>query len=384
MNLKGLRAKTRYLSVFILPAVFLVLSAPAAALAAGGSVEVKGLRHWSSAGHTRVVVDLSGPAEFTKNRLRNPRRLFIDLKGSRIAGKKTIPVGKGILKKIRAAQYDSNTVRVVLEVGKLKDFKVFLLSDPSRVVIDIFGKEGNKGRSKKRSIRKVVIDPGHGGRDPGAVGPGRIKEKDIVLDVALRLRKILKKAGYEVILTRDKDVFLSLKQRMVIANREDADLFVSIHVNANSHKSVRGVETYLLNWTDDEEAMRVAARENAISFKKMKASRSELGIILASLELQNKRDESLELAYYVQKCTVNTLSKRYRHINNLGVKQALFHVLLGAKMPSVLVEVSFVTNREEARRLKTKTYRQYLARGVATGIKTYFTRHYQPAKLALK
>jgi N-acetylmuramoyl-L-alanine amidase len=335
---------------------------------AGGPVAITEIRHWSYQDYTRVVIDLSGHVEFTNNVLKNPSRLYVDLKGGSLAEslEPEVKVKDGILRAIRASQFDQETVRIVLDLGDMDSFKVFSMEDPERVVIDVFG------RSSRPRIRRVVVDAGHGGHDPGAIGPGGLKEKDVVLDVAREVKDLLEKEGYEVFLTRDHDEFLSLEERTVIANEKNADLFVSIHANANRKRDVKGIETYLLNWTDDEEALKVAARENAITVKRMQQARSELGVILASLELQNKRDESLKLAHYVQRSMVSSIDGRYGDIEDHGVKQALFYVLFGARMPSVLVEVSYITNYEEARRLKLKSYRRYLAHGITSGIDAYF------------
>lgn len=333
--------------------------------------KVNAFRHWAKRGYSRVVISLSAPVDFKEIRLRNPERLVVDLKGSALQGKKTLPAGDGIIKKVRAAQYDRDTVRVVLELEKAKDYKVYALTEPFRVVIDVFSASRAETDAAKKPIR-IVIDPGHGGHDPGAVGWGGLEEKDIVLDVAKEVREMLSEEGYEILLTRQSDVFLSLDERTDMANQKEADLFVSIHANASPNVIAKGMETYLLNWTDDEEAMKVAARENAISIDRMREARSELGVILASLELQNKRDESLRVAHYIQNLTVSGLRDKYKNVIDLGVKQALFYVLVGAKMPSVLVEVSFVTNRDEAKRLKSPAYREFLGRGIAEGIKSYF------------
>lgn len=354
------------LPLICLPVLFFLFSQSAYA----AKVDVKAFRHWSKKGYSRVVVSLSAPADFKEKRLINPDRLVVDLKKSKLKGKKTLQAEDGILKKVRAAQFDRDTVRVVLDLEKFKDYKVYALTDPFRLVIDVFSApEAETDATKKPFL--VVIDAGHGGHDPGAVGWG-VYEKDIVLDIALKVKSLLVADGYDVVLTRDRDVFLRLDERTEIANRQETDLFVSIHANASPNKVARGMETYLLNWTDDEEAMKVAARENSISVEKMRESRSELGIILASLELQNKRDESLKLAHYIQNQTIVSMRDKYSNVIDLGVKQALFYVLVGAKMPSVLVEVSFISNRDEAKRLKTPLYREYLSRGIADGVKAYF------------
>jgi len=341
-------------------------------------VTVKGIRHWSSPDYTRVVVDLTGPVEFSKNRLSNPDRIYFDLKNTTIGEKvKTIPIGDGLLKAIRASQFDPSTVRVVLDLERIRDFTVFLLDNPSRLVIDVYGKVKEMDRSETTSLkRKIVIDPGHGGHDPGAIGRGGLREKDIVLDVALKLREILLKNPLnEVYLTRKTDIFIPLEERTAIANKKNADFFVSIHANASPKRDAKGIETYLLNWTNDEEAMRVAARENAVSLKKMKEIQRRmdvLDIIKSDLMRQNKRDESIKLAHSVQNSLVSTLNngRNYKTID-LGVKQALFYVLFGAKMPSILVEVLFISNLKEERLLSNRSYRMEVAKAIAKGLNSY-------------
>ena len=221
----------------------------------------------------------------------------------------------------------------------------------------------------------MVIDAGHGGHDPGAVGPSGLYEKDVVLDIAIRVREIMKRdyPFYNVILTRESDVFIPLPERSEIANRNNADLFVSVHANSSINSKARGIETYLLNWSNDAEALKVAARENAISLKKMKQMKSELGVILASLERESKRDESVKVAGSIQNSLASSVGNKYPEVNDLGVKQALFYVLVGAKMPSTLVEVSFISNPKEEKLLASDFYRQFLARSIADGIHKYFS-----------
>jgi N-acetylmuramoyl-L-alanine amidase len=223
----------------------------------------------------------------------------------------------------------------------------------------------------------VVIDAGHGGHDPGAVGMKKLYEKSVVLDIALKLKKILASdQSYEVFLTRDKDIFIPLEERTAIANKKNADLFVSIHANASTRRQAKGIETYLLNWTDDEEAMKVAARENAISFKKMKAIHKQMDIveiIKSDLMRESKRDESIKLANYIQRTMITNLDGSYKNISDLGVKQALFYVLFGARMPSVLVEVSFISNPEEEKLLSCDSYRMDIAKAVAEGVQKYLS-----------
>jgi len=344
--------------------------------------EVRDIRYWSSGGYTRVVIDLSKPAEYMKRRLSDPDRLYFDLRNTRIPKeiKKKLPVGDGILRAVRAGQYSSDTVRIVLDLETMESFDVFILDDPTRMVIDV--NAVHKEERKYQGITKmtVVLDPGHGGHDPGAVGPTGLQEKDVVLDIALRVREILSnEQNIEIIVTRDEDIFLPLEERTAFAMKKDADLFVSIHANASPRRGATGIETYLLNWTNDEEAMRVAARENNISLKRMREMTAKyksddyLGIMLSDLRRQNKRDESLKLAHHVQNSLLSHVSKVNSTSVNLGVKQALFYVLRGATMPSVLAEVSFISNPLEERLLSTDSYRAVVARSLASGILNYLS-----------
>lgn len=376
MNKSTAHKKRLFLKVFlILHAIFYLIGLPHGE--ATDRALVKDIRYWSSSGQTRVVIYLSQPVEFTKSRLSNPDRLFFDLSNSKISKeiKNSLPVGDGILKLVRAGQYNKDTVRVVLDLETMEDFNVFTLDDPSRLIIDV-----NAKRAERVVARKIVVlDPGHGGHDPGAVGQKGLREKDVVLDIALKVRKILSEdPSVEISLTRDKDVFIPLEERTAIAKKRDADLFVSVHANASTRRTARGIETYLLNWTTDEEAIRVAARENYISVKKMKESMQKhkdnlVDIMLGDLSRDFKRDESIKLANYVQNSLVTDAGTVQKKVANLGVKQALFYVLVGATMPSILAEVSFISNPEEERLLSSENYRAMLANSIASGIRTYLS-----------
>lgn len=383
----GVKSGKRFLFYCVM--LFCILSLSALKVFADSSEKsiINDIRYWSASGHTRVVVYLSQPVEYTATRISNPDRVYFDLKNSKIIKeiKSNLPVGDGILKAVRAGQYDAETVRVVLDLDKMEDFNTFVLEDPIRLVIDVNSKKQVKVVAK----RVVVLDPGHGGHDPGAVGSKGLYEKDVVLDIALRTRDILsKEPDLEVSLTRDKDVFIPLEERTAIARNKDADLFVSIHVNASPNRNARGIETYLLNWTNDEEAIRVAARENDISVKKMKEKmdkyRNELDVILSDLSRDYKREESMKLASYVQNSLVNDVGTVYRKTANLGVKQALFYVLVGASMPSILAEVSFISNPEEEKLLSKESYRNMLAGSIASGIRAYFYATHPQQKMAKK
>ncbi|HBG92246.1 MAG: hypothetical protein A2X54_00900 [Nitrospirae bacterium GWF2_44_13] len=346
---------------------------------ASGPVDVKDIRQWSSKGYTRVAVDLSAPVEFSNKRISNPDRLYFDLKNTKISKEinTTLPVGDGILKTVRAGQFNQDTVRVVLDLEEIKDFKVFMLEDPARLIIDVYGhKKTAKTKEIVPALTTIVLDPGHGGRDPGAVGPNGLYEKDVVLDIALKLKKALSEnQAFKVFLTRERDIFIPLEERTAFANSKNADLFISIHANASPNRSARGIETYLLNWTNDEESIRVSARENAISIKKMKAQmnkfKSEVSVILGDLMRDNKRDESIKLANYIQNSIISGLGENYSEVRNHGVKNALFYVLFGAKMPSVLAEVSFISNPVEEKLLSKEDYKTHIAKAMADGVNTY-------------
>ncbi|HTZ16850.1 MAG TPA: N-acetylmuramoyl-L-alanine amidase [Dissulfurispiraceae bacterium] len=389
------------------------------------NAEIKDFRFWDSKEYVRFVFDLSKPVEFTSGKLSNPERLFFDLKNTKVAAslRKNVPVGHDLVKAVRLGQYNTDTARIVFDLqAEYYNFKVMNLEDPPRIVIDIYS-GGKKGivkedlraklqtdalrpdekslpedkpadvehpesgkppdlRSKPADLRNriikrtVVLDAGHGGHDPGAVGPSGLCEKNVVLDVALRVRDIIRKdyPFYEVILTRDRDVFVPLPDRAKIANNKNADLFISIHANASPNRNARGIETYLLNWTNDIEAMKVAARENAISLKQMKQQMNgELGMIFASLDRERNRDQAINVAGYIQQSLISSIGRKYADVSDHGVKQALFYVLVGAKMPSSLIEISFISNPREEKLLATESYRQSLARSIAEGIHKYFT-----------
>jgi N-acetylmuramoyl-L-alanine amidase len=215
-------------------------------------------------------------------------------------------------------------------------------------------------------ISRVVIDAGHGGHDPGARVKG-LNEADLVLDVALRLEKLLIAENVAVLLTRRSNVYVPLEQRTAIANREEADLFLSIHANASKNTKARGIETYYLNFAGNPDAERVAARENASAGRTM----HNLPEIVRAIALNDKIDESRDFASLVQSSMYDKLRESNAGTKDLGVKQAPFMVLIGARMPSVLAEVSFITHKEEASLLKTSIYRQRIAESLLNGILRY-------------
>jgi len=357
------------------------------------SVKVTDIRYWSNPAYTRVVINLSSDAVF-KHRLlkedpglKKPRRLYVDISRAAISPslKQPIPINDGLLRMARAGQYTRNTVRVVLDIESIEDYKIFAMAEPFRIVIDVMGKRGVRSQeSEVRSqptpdkptlaqqlglkIKRIVIDAGHGGKDPGAIGKGGLQEKDVVLKIAKGLKETLvSELGAEVIMIREDDKFIPLEERTAIANTKEADIFISVHANASFNRRASGVETYYLNLTNDEAAIRVAARENAVSTKKM----SDLQYILNDLMKTAKTNESSRLAAKVQGSLVSSLKAKYSDVKGNGVKGAPFYVLVGTHMPSILVEVSFISNPKEEARLADKEYIKEVVNGITIGIKGY-------------
>jgi N-acetylmuramoyl-L-alanine amidase len=496
------------------------------------------IRHWSTPDYTRVAIDLEQDVQFGSQRIDHPDRIYFDLYNTKLASTlvgKSFDVDDGFLKKVRVAQYKPGLTRVVLEVDSFSAYDAFLLSNPSRLIIDIHGKQSTKSaketaaraahtgdraaeeeatsktsvkdssadgtvelaatrssssrretssseaaetgaapsetrkpgvvhtlngkipktiveaddtdessaqpqhvanpavedlrpdtapsaknrppsddagleaaspqhrpssspdRNKRASlapmeeldareakptasgdrsltrvlglkIGKIVIDPGHGGHDTGTIGPDGLREKDLVLEVGRRLGKLLEtRLGAQVVYTRKDDSFIPLETRTAIANKQQADLFVSIHANSSRDPAARGVETYYLNFTSSPDALEVAARENAVSEKSI----HELGDLVKKIALKEKIEESHEFASDVQSSLQNGLYARSSGMRDRGVKKAPFIVLIGANMPSILAEISFVSNPTDEHKLETSEYRQRIAEALYRGIAKY-------------
>lgn len=438
------------------------------------------VKYWSSKDYTRVVINTSGPVAYREELLEKvgnqPRRLYIDFQDSYVDPRfrSPVPIEDGLLKRIRTGQFSPDTVRVVLDIESISNYKIFSLPDPFRVVIDVRGqakeqatlpvaaapaaktdpttsteesppdslqpplpplarptmppteqitnqtatekaqenmqqpvagqqpdehrgpiivlKENKKASAggstvKQRNqpssatdnysfslaqqlglgVGKIVIDPGHGGKDPGAIAFG-MKEKDIVLRVAKELaRRLRNDLDADIILTRESDHFLPLEERTAIANTNDADLFVSLHINAHPSPDIKGFETYFLNLSTNDEAMRVAARENATSTHQM----SDLQDILSDIMQNSKINESSRLAQQVHTSIETGLSVPPYILKDMGVKQAPFYVLIGAEMPAILIEIAFISNPEDAKLLSDEKFIQELATNISSGIQQY-------------
>ena len=372
---------------------------------------VENIRHWVGDSHTRVVIDLSREVPYTEGRLRNPDRVFFDLHGAALSeelARREFPIDGSHLQRIRAANHEAGIVRVVLDLSSIQEMSVFGLPDPYRLVVDIHGAPpervadaGSRPAPERRmapaaaepagedavagvpsatdgryslarqlgaNVRRIVVDAGHGGKDPGTHA-GSLREKDIVLDIARKVRDELTAAGFEVIMTRDRDVFVPLEKRAFIANDSGADLFLSIHANAARSRRAQGLETFYLNLADSPEAEEVAARENATAKVRM----ADMPKLIEQIMNNNRIDESRELAGAMQQAMSRRVLGKVDHPLNRGVKTAGFHVLLGAKMPAILVEVGFVSNRTEAKLLRTDSHRKKLATAIAEGVEFYLT-----------
>lgn len=293
---------------------------------------------------------------------------FLELDGVDVGNAARSTPLAGVVTRVRA---DATTTgaRVSLDLAGPAYRRIFHLLEPYRVIIDIARHPPGSGPSHgtQRTASRVVLDPGHGGSDPGAIGPTGVREKDVTLDIAHRVAPILAKQGIQVVLTRDDDRFVPLEERTQRANGFNADLFISIHCNAAETRSRRGVETYVLDTTKDEIAGRVAARENATS----QAANAELGSILASMRMADQSTRSSKLAELLQKASMASLKVQYSDASDGGVKTAGFYVLVGARMPGVLFETSYISNAIEEERLASVDYKQRLADGIANAVRAY-------------
>jgi len=412
-----------------------VLSKPAPA-PDGATPAVTGIRHWSENGVTTVEIDLQSEVQYETHRLDNPDRIYFDLHDTTLApalNAKSIEVGDNLLAKIRVAQPVDGITRVVLDTKGVSDFSVRLEQNPYRLLIEVRNRNTKpipaqpaitpkptpappqaapvsttttstttakaatpmaspslpqpkatpaapvpapQPEARAHSGRlKIVIDAGHGGWDLGTVGRHGLLEKDLVLDVAIRLGKLVEtRLGGEVIFTRHDDNYLSLEQRAELANLAQANLFVSVHANYSDLMSARGVETYYSSFFSSPEAreaeVRGAPQAQPVSQAK-----------LSSEELKEKVNGSRKLAADVQRALYESLGANNSGIRNRGVREASYVVLTGTEMPSILAEISFVSSPADEERLRSEAYREQIAEALYTGIAQYHaSRH--PVKMA--
>lgn len=371
------------------------------------SPRLEKIRYWSGPDYTRVVFDLSAPVAAKPHLLKgdNPR-LYFDLLYTDFAPElqQNVAILNGLVQRVRADRFDEQRTRVVLDLYREIDYKFVTLENPNRLVVDLLGAPQTEAKipqidstsptekaddsiadildrfpdqqpilhvpqqSKGKGLHLIVVDAGHGGRDPGAVGPNNVMEKNVTLGMAKALATALREQlGVKVLLTRSDDRYIELRSRTAYANRVGADLFISLHANASKTSKVYGLETYFLNLSKNNQAAEVAARENGISLQDV----SNLEAILFDLMANAKINESSRLAAKVQKSMIAGLRPHYSKIKDLGVRQGPFHVLLGATMPSVLVEAAFISNSREEKRLKSKTYQKRVADAIVKGVRNY-------------
>jgi N-acetylmuramoyl-L-alanine amidase len=334
-----------------------------------GPTKITKVEPFGSEGTARVVVRVTHPTRFSVGTVeaadgRGPR-LFVDIQRATFEGADSYD-GSGLLERVRLGAQEGAT-RVVLDLTKPAFHRVFYLPDPFRLVIDL-SVEPTEKVTLPRDIRRIVLDPGHGGSDPGAIGPNGLREKDVTLDVAHRAAPILaREVGVSTLLTRDVDVFVPLDERAARANAFNADLFVSIHLNSSPDREGRGVMTFVLDSSRDEAAAQVAARENASTA----AAAAELANALSRVESTERRAASELFARLLQRSAGVSLRQVYPEIEDHGVRRAGFYVLAGASMPAVLFEGSFISHPIEARYLDSSSYRQRLADSIANAVRAY-------------
>ncbi|MBK8257665.1 MAG: N-acetylmuramoyl-L-alanine amidase [Polyangiaceae bacterium] len=365
----------------------LVVSPPDSAVAKGPA-KLTSIERFGTEEGARVVLYASAPIAFdvgvlgSDEKAGKDARIYLDMKNTTAKGvSKEVEVG-GALKRIRLGVQKTGT-RVVFDLKGPLYRRIFYLPDPFRIVVDLSTRAPQSEEkpavagSSGRDIRRVALDPGHGGNDTGATGPTGLKEKDVTLDIAHRLAPILaRELKVETLLTRDTDAYVALDLRTARANAFHADLFVSIHCNASETGTARGVQTFYLDASRERDSTldKIAARENSTQKSKQEPGSSdsaELSAILTNLNVGQMAARSRHFADLLHRSALASLTPRYPDIKDQGVKSAGFFVLVGADMPAVLFETSFISNPDDEGRLATADYRQKMADAVFNAIKAY-------------
>jgi N-acetylmuramoyl-L-alanine amidase len=368
-----------------------------AAAASGPLLAVTGIRHWTNADSSTVVIDLAGQVPYEVHRLTRPDRIYFDLPGTVLSKDlvgKTFEIGDALLARVRAAQPAAGVTRVVLETSSVSNFSVSMEPDPYRLVVEVRSVQAPprpkmQGRvfltpsaaaeqepvvltREDRELRahvphlRVVVDAGHGGWDLGTMGRQGLLEKDLVLEIAQRVGQMLEqRMGMEVIFTRGDDTYVPLERRAAIANQSGADLFVSVHANYSSESTIGGVETYYTSAAPSAKVMEAEEREVG----------PDSGRKLGTGELREKSESSRRLAVSVQRAITAALTGQ--GVRNRGVKAASFVVLTGTTMPSILTEVSFISSPDDARKLQDPRYRQQIAEAIYQGVARYAAHSHQ-------
>lgn len=355
---------------------------------AGTQVDVKEIRLWNAPDHSRLVLDLGASVGHHLMTLQNPERVVIDLKGAKKNTRfDTLDLAASPIKSIRSAVRNGSDLRIVLDMAQSVKPKSFLLAPNDqygdRLVIDLYPKDA---RAADKPVKKleivdgardviVVVDPGHGGEDPGAIGPGRVREKDVVLAIAKELVKQINSVkGYKAYLTRETDYYIGLRARTEIARKRNADLFVSVHADAFTRAQANGASVYALSLrgASSETARWLAQKENSSDL--IGGSGVKLGDhddMLASVLLDLSSTASLKASLSVGDKVLSSLGGVAR-LHKSQVQQAGFVVLKSPDIPSILVETGFISNPAESRRLKTQKYQRQIASSISSGVKNYF------------
>jgi N-acetylmuramoyl-L-alanine amidase len=360
------------------PPVVAQVPAPAPASAA----TLEDLRTRSYPSFTRLVVETSAPVTHRVESSAG-RELRIRLLG--LAGAVQVdPIGDGLVEEVRLERAGADALLRVTFEGAAGELRAATLADPPRLVLDFSrpSEPATRARQGATPLRTIVIDAGHGGHDSGAVGPTGVQEKEVVLDVTRRVAKKLEAGlGVKVVMSRDSDVFVPLRDRTNFANKQRADLFVSIHANAHPQSVSEGVETYFLSSeASDSGARQVAAIENGVVQLESPASRQR-GDVLKSILWDLAQSEFQEESSFMAETVLDSMSKSLNLVNR-GVKQAGFYVLGGAAMPAILIEIGFLTNRKEERKLATPEHREAIARAIYSGLAEYKRRYDQRLRTA--
>ncbi|HYQ40695.1 MAG TPA: N-acetylmuramoyl-L-alanine amidase [Polyangiaceae bacterium] len=337
-----------------------------------GPARVTKIERYAAADAARVVVYVTQPATYKVGFLdegsKSPR-LFVDIDGATYQGAKAFDVG-GLVTRVRIGAEAART-RVVLDLNGMAYRHVFYMPEPFRLVIDV-SKDPPQHKEESargpRQVRRVVLDPGHGGHDPGASGPSGLREKDVTLDIAHRAAPLIaRELGISTLLTRDGDDYVALDERTARANAFQADLFVSIHCNSSEDGAGRGVMTFVLDDSRDAASTRLAARENDASAE----AAAELAGALRRAEGGMSAGRSNHFAELLQRSAIASLSPSYGDIPNSGIKRAGFYVLAGARMPAVLFETSFISNSVGETRFNTGDFRQKIADAIVNAVRAY-------------
>jgi N-acetylmuramoyl-L-alanine amidase len=364
-----------------------------------GLTTIQNLRTASSPGLTRLVLDLDAKARPSKHPQLQAEGITIEIPNATLSqsAKTKLTAGR-IAKPFVITQRTERSVEVSLPTGSFKSYKLLTLANPPRLVIDVVPSsetltappvESTPGlglplptppqpaQPRAKSFKTIVIDPGHGGKDPGARGQRGTEEKDITLKVALKLRDLLsKQPGVRVLMTRDRDEFVELEDRAKFANGQEADLFVSIHVNSHPQRSVKGIEIYHFGEAKDQRALEVAARENGTPLNSTGVGWEYL---VADLLTAKKIEASLELAWTAKEAMVTNLNDHYSLVDH-GVKTAPFYVLRFTSMPSILAEIAYISNSDEEDMLRTGRFTTRVAEALMEGVNTFLA----SAKLATR